>query len=175
MDENNGLRRALRNPILVGGLCLTAGVAVYVNYTDTLTSEFVSPLDPPSFPPTGTSLEKTSSTSWGSPEPSAAVWSTPSPRDPFSPVRMTSPALPHSSPSNDLAVVPEPRVPSFPQMALKAIAVEDEIKSAVINRTVVYEGDTVEGFQVLSIESNGVWLGQGRDKHFLTFAERKVS
>ncbi|MGD9850700.1 MAG: hypothetical protein AB7T38_05500 [Nitrospirales bacterium] len=175
MDENNGFRRALRNPILVAGLCLIAGVAMYVNYTDTLTSEFVSPLDPLSFPPTGTSLEKTSSPSLGSPEPSAAMWNGPSLRDPFSPVGMTSPSLTHSSSSNDLSIIPEPRVPSFPQMALKAIAVEDDVKSAVINRSVVYEGDTVEGFQVLSIESNGVWLGQGRDKHFLTFAERKVS
>jgi len=60
-------------------------------------------------------------------------------------------------------------------MALKAIALEDGVKTAVINRTIVYEGDIMEGFHVLSIEPNGVWLGQGRHKHFLTFEERKVS
>ncbi|MGE0472340.1 MAG: hypothetical protein AB7P17_01750 [Nitrospirales bacterium] len=66
-------------------------------------------------------------------------------------------------------------MPSFQQMALQAIAVENDVKSAVINRTIIHEGDTIEGFYVLSIEPNGVWLGQEQHKHFLTFAERKAS
>ncbi len=175
MDENNGFRRALRNPLLVGGLCLTAGVAMYVNYADTLTSDFVSPVDPLSFPPERRLPDTASSPSLGSPDPSAAVWGKPSLRDPFSPVGVSSPSFSYSEATNDATVSAEPRQPSFQHMALKAIALEDGVKSAVINRTIVYEGDIMEGFHVLSIEANGVWLGQGRHKHFLTFEERKVS
>lgn len=175
MDENNGFRRALRNPLLVGGLCLTAGVAVYVNYTESLTSEFVDPVHPLSFPPERTSPDTASSSFLGSPEPAATQWGKPSQRDPFSPAGIPSRLFSHSEPATSGTVSAEPSQPSFQQMALKAIAVDGEVKSAVINRSIVYEGDMVEEFYVLSIEPNGVWLRRGRHKHFLTFAERKVS
>ena len=175
MDENNGFRRALRNPLLVGGLCLTAGVAVYVNYTESLTSESVSPVNPLSFPPDSRSPYTASSPTLGAPEASATLWGEPSPRDPFAPAGIPSPSFSHPEPATNATVSGDSSQLSLQQMALKAIAGDHEVKSAVINRSIVYEGDTVEGFRVLSIEANGVWLGQGRRKHFLTFAERKIS
>ena len=175
MDEDNGFRRALRNPLLVGGLCVAAGVAVYVNSIDMLTSEFVAPMVPLSSPPSGTTLESPLPPPLGSPDPTATVWIEQPPRDPFSPIGPPSPSVTHSILSNAIPGSPESESASAPPMALKAIAMEDEAKSAVINRAIVHEGDTVGGFKVLSIELSGVWLGQGGNKHFLTFAERKAS
>lgn len=160
---------------MVGGLCLTAGVAIYVNYTESLTREFVAPVNPVSSPPEGDSPDSVSTLSPGFPDADATLWGQPSPRDPFSPEANPSRSFSYSVPATNGSASPESLQPSVQQMALKAIAVDNGAKSAVINRSIVYEGDMVEGFRVLSIEPNGVWLGQGRHKHFLTFAERKVS
>jgi hypothetical protein len=58
---------------------------------------------------------------------------------------------------------------------LKAVAVEGQQRSAVINRTVVYEGEMIEGYQVMSIQPKGVWLKHQGKTRLLTFSEKTAS
>jgi len=62
-------------------------------------------------------------------------------------------------------------VPVAPVLTLKAIAVEGRKRTAVINRTILQEGDSLMGFRVISIQPDGVWLQEGRHRRFLTFTE----
>jgi hypothetical protein len=45
----------------------------------------------------------------------------------------------------------------------------------VINRTVVNEGEMIEGYQVMSIQPNGVWLKHQGRTQLLTFSEKTAS
>jgi hypothetical protein len=58
---------------------------------------------------------------------------------------------------------------------LKAVAIEAQERSAVINRQVVHEGEMIEGYQVVSIQLKGVWLQRHGKKDFLTFATNTTS
>jgi hypothetical protein len=60
-------------------------------------------------------------------------------------------------------------------LTLKAVAVEGQQRSAVINRTVVYEGEMIEGYQVMSIQQKGVWLKHQGKARLLTFSEKTAS
>jgi len=175
MDENNKFRRALKSPVMVGGLCLLAGLAVYSNLTNS--GDQPSASTPLPNPPLDslTSLE-TSTPPQGTPhEDTAMIWIEHPNRDPFAPHNMIIPAT--SSNPKSGRPTPSPSEPlSLPsQLALRAVALEYEEKSAVINRTIVHEGERVEGFLVLSIEAKGVWLERHGRKQFLTFTEKKIS
>jgi len=58
-----------------------------------------------------------------------------------------------------------------PVLTLRAIAVEGAKRTAVINRTIVREGDGMKGFRVISIRPDGVWLQEGHRRRFLTFKD----
>jgi len=62
-------------------------------------------------------------------------------------------------------------VPVSTVLALRAIAVGGGKRTAVINRTIVREGDGMKGFRVISIRPDGVWLQEGHHRRFLTFKE----
>ncbi len=175
MDESNGIRRALKSPVVVGGLCLVAGVAMYANITDsgdqapTSTRMPSLPINPLSSSETSTTLPLASH------EASAAKWAEHPHRDPFAPLTSKTSTASGDHQSNRTRHAPSsPSLSPIP-LILKAVAMDQEEKSAVINRTIVHEGDRVEGFTVLSIEAEGVWLEQHGTKQFLTFRERKMS
>jgi hypothetical protein len=60
-------------------------------------------------------------------------------------------------------------------LTLKAVAIEGQDRSAVINRTVVYEGEMIEGYQVVSIQPKGVWLKHQGKTRLLTFSPKTAS
>ena len=172
MDEKQRFRRALKNPIVSIGLCLLAGFAVYANIVDTapdapgiisvgLNRLLSAPTLPP-LPPTGRPHDD-----------EAGLWIEHSSRDPFSPIVGASHA--QSDPTSMAAVQTgeHPKVQNA--FTLKAIAVEGEQRSAVINRTVVYEGEMINGYQVLSIQPKGVWLKHQGRTQWLTFSEKATS
>ncbi|GJL57570.1 MAG: hypothetical protein NPIRA03_04270 [Nitrospirales bacterium] len=172
MDENQRFRRALKNPFVTIGLCLLAGFAVYTNIVDTAS-------DAPGIISVGLNRLLSAPTlspltSAGRPhDDEAGQWIEYSSRDPFAPMMVASQA-PSSPPS-----MGGDQTGRHPQMkhalTLKAIAVEGEQRSAVINRTVVYEGETIKGYQVLSIQAKGVWLKHQGKTQWLTFSEKATS
>jgi hypothetical protein len=92
-------------------------------------------------------------------------------RDPFAPVSGTIWAKPTSNQAETSSPgVYEKSNEPLKQLELKAIALEAQQRSAVINRSVVYEGEMIEGYQVVSIELQGVWLQRHGKKHLLAFA-----
>lgn len=173
MDENQRFRRALKNPMVATGLCLLAGFAVYANIVDTASDApgIISVglnrlLSAPTLPPL---------TPKGQPhDDEAGQWIEQSSRDPFAP-----PIVVVSHAQSDPPSMAAVQTGEHPQVenafTLKAIAVEGEQRSAVINRTVVYEGEMINGYQVLSIQPKGVWLKHQGKTQWLTFSEKATS
>ena len=175
MDESNGFRRALKSPVVVGGLCLVAGVAIYANFMDsgnqppTSTSRSALPTNP--IP----SSETSTTSPLVFPEASAAQWVEHPHRDPFAPLASNPSTESGDHQSNRPGHAPSSSSSPPIPLILKAVSMDQKDKSAVINRTIVHEGDRVEGFLVVSIEAKGVWLEQHGTKKFLSFRERKMS
>lgn len=174
MDENHRFRRTLKNPLVAIALCLLAGVAVYSNIMD-MTSDtpgiisvglnrlLSTPITP--------SLPRTNPTH----EEKAERWIDHPDRDPFAPIAV---AIRPRAESLFSTTVPLPAL-EHPQLqkelTLKAVAVEGQQRSAVINRTVVYEGEMIEGYQVMSIQPKGVWLKYQGKIQLLTFTDNTAS
>lgn len=172
MDESPRFRRALKNPLAVIGLCLIAGFAMYSNMMDRTSEEpdiisagldrLLSNSTPPPVTPTHRTHEKEST-----------QWIDHPDRDPFSPVPIDTQSF-TVSPSTSVPL--HTRDPQLQNgLILKAIAIEGPRRSAVINRSVVYEGEMIEGYQILSIQPTGILLKhQGRTR-LLTFSEIPTS
>lgn len=172
MDENQRFRRALKNPFVAIGLCLLAAFAIYTNIVDTasdapgiisvglnrlLSAPTLSPLPPKGRPH----------------DDEAAQWSEDVRRDPFAPMVGASQA--HSSPPSMGTDQTGTHQQMKHALTLKAIAVEGDQRSAVINRTVVNEGEMIMGYQILSIQAKGVWLKHQGKTQWLTFSEEATS
>ena len=174
MDESNRFRRALKNPILVGGLCLLAVMALYFNFTDS-SGKGNSPLSIPKILSRNqTDPDTTPTVQAAKPDISKIAWIEHPLRDPFSPFRSMEQEGSRVSRDGQFES-PGKSAAAFQPLVLKAVAVEDEVKTAVINRTIVHEGELVEGFLVLSIGPTGVWLERSGTKSWLTFQEKKIS
>ena len=170
MDENTQFRRALKNPLVMGGLCIIAGLAVYHNVIEsTMTSTLPDSADSAPLPLAPTPALSASSTPQMH-DKVAIRWIKNPKRDPFAPMSDTT----WDRPMSNQAETPSPNIyekrsgPLKP-LELKAIAMEAQQRSAVINRSVVYEGEMIEGYQVVSIELQGVWLQRHGKKHLLAF------
>ena len=173
MDENQRFRGALKNPFVVIGLVLVAGFAVYSNVMD-VTSESPGILsvglnrllaDPT--PPPVTYTQRIH-------EETAMQWIEHPDRDPFAPITVASqPRLESSATTTPLQTMNQPQLQNG--FTLKAVAVDGLQRSAVINRTVVYEGEMIEGHQVMSIQPKGVWLKHQGKTRLLTFPEKTAS
>jgi hypothetical protein len=173
MDESDRFRRALKNPLVVIGLCLLAGFAVYSNMmhvtSDTpgiisvgLNRLLSTPTPPPVTRPNRIHEEE------------AIQWIDHPDRDPFAPITVASqPRWESSSTTTPLQAMEHPQVQNG--LTLKAVAVGGQQRSAVINRTVVYEGEMIEGYQVMSIQPKGVWLKHQGKARLLTFSEKTAS
>lgn len=173
MDESHRFRRTLKNPIVVLGLCVIAGFVVYSNVMN-----FSS--DTPGIISVGLNrlLSATPSPtvprSNGTHEKEAVQWIDFPNRDPFAPITVASqPQGKLPSTTGPFSAMEHSRLPN--RFTLKAVAVEGQERSAVINRTVVYEGEMIEGYQVLSIRPEGVWLKHQNKTQLLTFSEKTAS
>jgi hypothetical protein len=166
MDENTQFRRALKNPLAMGGLCLIAGFAMYHNVMES-TMNSTLPVSVGSAAPTHAIL----SPSLVVHDDVATRWIENPKRDPFAPVALAKWSKPSSkqSSASSTGIHGKGNGP-LKQFELKAIALEAQQRSAVINRSVVYEGEMLEGYQVVSIELQGVWLQRHGKKHLLAFA-----
>ena len=183
MDENTRFRRALKNPIVMAGLCVLAGIAIYFNGIEpTRESSW-----PNSVAATPVSVTPTSATLRSAPlahDDVATRWTQHPTRDPFAPMHVINQSTPKTklskaseTKSSETTASPPPRQhpQSIHNLLLKAVAIEAEQRSAVINRQVVYEGEMIEGYQVVSIQLKGVWLKRHGRKEFLTFATNSTS
>lgn len=173
MDENHRFRRTLKNPIVVLGLCVIAGFVVYSNVmnfpSDTPgiisggLNRLLSATPSPTVPRSNRTHEK-----------EAVQWIELPNRDPFASITVTSqPRWEPPSTTGSLPAMDHSRLPN--RFTLKAVAVEGQERSAVINRSVVYEGEMIEGYQVMSIRLEGVWLKHQGKTQLLTFSEKTAS
>ena len=172
MDENNRFRRALKSPIVMSGLCILAGIAVYSNVMESAMDSRL-PVAVGSTPlPVLTPL----SPALMAHEDEATTWIEHPARDPFTPMSLAKWSNPSSKPlpaSSSVTQRPQTSLPN--NLMLKAVAIEAEQRSAVINHQVVYEGEMIEGYQVVSIQLKGVWVQRHGKKEFLTFATHTTS
>lgn len=157
------------------GLCIMAGVAVYTNVIGS-TMNTALPGSVGSTPPSPALAQISSAPSTQRHEDVATRWIENPQRDPFAPVSIATWQKPSSKPTStaSLRLHVKPHE-TFDRLELKAIALEARQRSAVINRSVVYEGETIEGYQVVSIELQGVWLQRHGKKRLLTFSNRTHS
>ena len=170
MDEGNRFRGALKNPLVMVGLCIMAGIAVYYNVMES-TVDSTLPVSVASAPPPAAPTQAILSPSLVVHDDVATRWIENPKRDPFAPVSMAKWSKPSSKQSSASSTgIHGKRNGPLKQLELKAIALEAQERSAVINRSVVYEGEMIEGYQVVSIELKGVWLQRHGKKHLLAFA-----
>ena len=169
MDEDNRFRRALKSPMVMAGLCIMAGLVVYDNTMEsTMDSSLPVSIASLSTPPA--SVPITSTPSLMGHDDMAIQWIENPNRDPFAPVTTARWSKPYSKQSSTPSTgIQVKRHEPLKQLELKAIALEAQQRSAVINRNVVYEGEMIEDFLVVSIELQGVWLQRHGKKHFLVF------
>lgn len=175
MDEEKRFGRTLKNPFVMIGLCLIAGIAVYSNVIEPAMNSSVTPSIAFNPSPPGTNLvaEITSHQAY---EDEATQWIDNPDRDPFAPVSVAKLVKPFSNPSTTSTLPPHRnREKLTNRLILKAVALEARQRSAVINRRVVYEGEMIEGYQVVAIQLTGVWLTRHGKKQFLTFATPTTS
>jgi hypothetical protein len=173
MDESDRFRRALKNPLVVIGLVLIAGFAVYSNVmnvtsdTPGILSAGLNRLLAEPTPPPVTRTQRIH-------EEAAVQWIDHPDRDPFAPFTVASqPRLEVSFTTAPLQAMEQPQLQNG--LTLKAVAIEGQDRSAVINRTVVYEGEMIEGYQVVSIQPKGVWLKHQGKTRLLTFSPKTAS
>ncbi len=175
MDEDTRFRRALKSPFVMAGLCLMAGIAVYHNVIQS-TSDFSLPISVASTPSPTELTPTTAPLSLVGHDIEATQWIAYPARDPFAPTsiaKWSKSSSQQSSTSPPGTLTPHGTAPS--QLTLKAIAIEAQHRSAVINRQVVVEGEMVGGFHVVSIQLKGVLLTRHGKKKFLTFATDSTS
>ena len=170
MDENTRFRRALKNPLVMGGLCIIAGLAVYHNVIES-TMNNTLPDSADSAPlPLASDPDFSASSTPQMHEKVALRWIKNPKRDPFAPISDTTWEKPMSNQAETSSPnIYEKRIEPLKPLELKAIALEAQQRSAVINRSVVYEGEMINGYQVVSIELQGVWLQRHGSKHLLAF------
>ena len=174
MDEDTRFRRALKSPFVVIGLCLMAGIAVYHNVIQS-TSDFSLPISVASAP-SSTDRVPTPIPSLVGHDEEATLWITNPTRDPFAPISLAKWSKTSSQESSISSALPlPPRRARLSQLTLKAIAIEAQHRSAVINRQVVVEGETIDGYEVVSIQLKGVLLTRHGKKTFLTFSTNSTS
>ncbi len=175
MDEDNRFGRSLKNPFVMIGLCLIAGIVVYANILGPAITPSVTPSIAfnPSPPVKNPVAETISHQAY---EDEATQWIDNPARDPFAPVSVAKWSKPSSKQSSASSTgIHGKRNEPLKQLELKAIALEAQQRSAVINRSVVYEGEMIEGYQVVSIELQGVWLQRHGKKHLLAFTTDTTS
>ncbi len=170
MDENHRIRQALKSPAVMIGLCLIAGYLMYSNLQDVIGEGTVTS----STPHTNSPLPVTAV----APQPRIAssldyekiAWIDNPHRDPFTAQFSERKNLrPSSDRGTGSTTITPLRTPKA--LTLKAVAIEDQSRSAVINRSIVYEGETFQGYTVMSILPKGVWLSRKGKKQFLAFSE----
>lgn len=175
MDEDTRFRRALKSPLVVGGLCICAGLAVYRNGMGP-TMDSSIPISVASIPSPAVPAQAISASGLQVHDDVATQWVENPKRDPFAPISITTWSKPLSkSPAASASPNDRPHTQSSHNFLLKAVAIEAQRRSAVINRQVVYEGEMIEGYQVVSIQLKGVWLQRHGKKEFLTFATNTTS
>jgi hypothetical protein len=157
------------------GLCIMAGIAVYYNVMES-TVDSTLPVSVASTPFPAAPTQAILAPSLVVHDDVATRWIENPKRDPFAPVSMAKWSKPSSKQSSASSTgIHGKRNEPLKQLELKAIALEAQQRSAVINRSVVYEGEMIEGYEVVSIELKGVWLQRHGKKHLLAFATAQPS
>ena len=157
------------------GLCLIAGITLYSNVIEPAMHSSITPsvAFTPSLPETN--LVADSTTHQGH-EDEATQWVDDPHRNPFAPMSEAKCSKRALQPSTTFAPLTHRNHENLSnRLILKAVALETRQRSAVINRSVVYEGEMIEGYQVVAIQLTGVWLTRHGKKTFLRFPTNTAS
>ena len=163
------MRNALNNPWAVAVLFV---IAIGILYLNGLIPSFEESVEVPMVSSKPVPAMKTNSAE----VPSSKIdydrigWSQSIKRDPFSPVSKPSAVRP-TSVSQAQNHLPNASIAQLPVLHLDAVAVEPGQQMAMINKTIVTEGDRIEGYRVIHIQSNGVLLEGPRGRVHLKFEE----
>jgi len=153
-------------------LCLLAGIAMYDNVMESALDSTL----PASVASTPSPASTSVSPALMAHEEGATTWIDHPARDPFTPMSLAKWSNRSSKPLPASTSVPQrPHTSPHNSLRLKAVAIEAQQRSAVINRQVVYEGEMIEGYQIFSIQLKGVWLQRDGKKEFLTFDTHTTS
>ena len=156
------MRQVLNNPWVVFALCVVAVGILYLNAGEVSVNP--APISkaiplPSTQSPKVQKLEMTDS-------PIALVslaWPESFARDPFAPAapprsKGQSEFGESANQESDSGTLTDRIVGPLPSLQLSAITLEPRPKRAVINRTIVEEGELIEGLRVSRIEPDGVWV-----------------
>ena len=173
------MRKFLNNPLVVAGLCLIAGVIIYLNAPETGPEPFkrptVTPRKPNVLPTMSTSGEEKTTTI----EADKLGWAESIVRDPFGPILARGQVSAGKTMAQGRGQRRTARKQSgkdvrfIRSLKLNAISVERDSRIAVINRSIVKENDRINGFQVKRIEPEGVTLNGPSGAYRLTFNQER--
>lgn len=169
------MRAALNNPLIVGILCVLAVGLMARNFQD----RFVEDAEEPSLQrrptpvrPVSEPLDRPQGTPDSSPAnfvPEAVQWVAHPRRDPFAVVAVVR-REPRRPATESSRVVRSDRAANPPiPFQLKAVALEEHRKIAVLDRTILHEGETFKGYRLTRILEDGVWLMGPHGQEFLRF------
>ena len=171
------MRQAFNNPWVVLALSVFAVIILYLNAEEV--SMNPSPTSkanpvPSAQSPKVQKLEVSDS-------PIALIgltWPETVTRDPFAPVAATrskgqGEVGESTNRGSESGTLTDRVVGPLPSLQLSAITLEPNPKLAVINRTIVEEGELIEGLQVSKIEADGVWLNGPSGSHHVGFEANK--
>ncbi|RMH07820.1 MAG: hypothetical protein D6704_04235 [Nitrospirae bacterium] len=176
------MRKALNNPRVVAGLCVAAAASVVWNGLPAVmsTAKHESPPDPvQESSPLSSPREADMASESTQIHPSRSLilkkgrqlsWPRSLPRDPF---------LPHGTgfPRDFVQGAGQQGANDSdqePTLRLQGIMMREKAPIAVINRTIVREGDRVDGYQVVRILSNAVLVQGPEGERWLGFENDRI-
>ena len=173
------MRVILNNPLVVGGLCLIAGVILYLNGTgsslEPMTGKVATPIKTAMLPAKHIGgREKI-----GTIEIDKLGWTDSVVRDPFGPMLTQDEArvIKNFAQGRGQSITARKRSGAVARrlrsLKLNAISVEPHSRMAVINRSIVKENDRIKGFRVQRIEPDNVMLKGSSGTYRLTFNRKQ--
>ena len=176
------MRKILNNPLVVAGLCLIAGIIIYLNGPESAPEPSRKPMVSPKKIEVASTMETSRQETKGTIEVDKLGWTESIVRDPFGPTPTREKARARKTLAHGRGQPTTSRKRSgkdarlFRSLKLNAIAMEADSRIAVINRSIVKEHDRINGFQVDRIDPDGVTLKGPSGAYRLTFQrERKES
>lgn len=173
------MRKILNNPLVVAGLCLIAGVILYLNGAESSLEPSTGTTVAPKKNNVLSTMDTSSQEKIGTIELDKLGWTESTVRDPFGPIPTQVKVRAIKTMAQGRVQLTTSRKQSgkdvrlFRSLKLNAIAVEPDSRMAVINRSIVKENDRIKGFRVERIEPDGVMLNGPSGAYRLTFKRER--
>ncbi len=164
------MRQHFNNPWVVLGLCAVALLIMYMNAGDGTVTNVVPRQAISKVLPLTTTVDSPAMETVTM-DVAQLDWPTAFQRDPFAPISSRVVSTQQGEDQDDTqnsGLRPLTDLPS--SLLLTAVTLKPEPKMAMINRTLVAEGERIEGRRVTRIESDGVWLNGPSGPQHLVFS-----